>query len=79
MNLLERLITFSWHLQTQHTTIKKLGHLPFIKKILLHHHKMQYVQNAIPHLGFYAIRVHDLAGSFSPVPEGHTETVAGVL
>jgi len=37
------------------------------------------VQNAIPHPGFYVIRVHDLARSFSPVPEGHTETVAGVL
>jgi hypothetical protein len=31
------------------------------------------VQNAIPHPGFYVIRVHHLAGSFSPVPGGHTE------
>jgi len=37
------------------------------------------VQNAIPHPGFYVIRVHHLTGSFSPVPEGHTETVARVL
>jgi hypothetical protein len=31
------------------------------------------VQNAIPHPGFYVIRVHDLTGSFSAVPGGHTE------
>jgi hypothetical protein len=40
---------------------------------------IQSLQNAIPHPCLYVIRVHDLAGSFSPVPEGHTETVAGVL
>ncbi len=31
------------------------------------------MQNAIPHLGFYVIRVHDLTGSFPAVPGGHTE------
>jgi hypothetical protein len=31
------------------------------------------VQNAIPHPGFYVIRVNDLAGSFSPVPGCHTQ------
>jgi hypothetical protein len=29
--------------------------------------------------GFSVIRFHHLKRSFSPVPEGHTETVAGVL
>ncbi len=31
------------------------------------------MQNAIPHPGFYVMKVHHLTGSFSPVPEGHTK------